>query len=64
VEYVVSIWNRIGDVASTFTKASGRAVDSVVGGVFGIGKMAYDIGTAPWNDDEDYNGFLKPFKSA
>lgn len=64
MEYVLSIWNRIGDIASTFTKASGRAVDSVVGSTFGIGKMAYDIGTAPWNSDEDYNGFLKPFKSA
>jgi len=64
VEYVLSIWNRIGDIASTFTKASGRAVDSVVGSTFGVGKMAYDIANAPWNDDEDYNGFLKPFKSA
>ena len=60
----MSIWNRIGDIASTFTKASGRAVDSVVGSTFGVGKMAYDIANAPWNDDEDYNGFLKPFKSA
>jgi len=64
VEYDVSIWNRIGDVAVTLAKTPGNAVDSIVGSVAGLIKTAYDIGTAPWNDEEDYNGFVKPFKSA
>jgi hypothetical protein len=78
VEYVLSIWNRIGDVATSVVKGVGTGLETTgklvenVGkfgvdlayGVGGVAKMAYDIGTAPWNDDEDYNGFVKPFKSA
>jgi hypothetical protein len=78
VEYAVSIWNRIGDVATSVVKGVGTGLETTgkfvenVGkfgvdlayGVGGVAKMAYDIGTAPWNSDEDYNGFVKPFKSA
>ena len=78
MEDVLSIWNRIGDVATSVVKGVGTGLENTgkfvenVGkfgvdlayGVGGVAKMAYDIGTAPWNDDEDYNGFVKPFKSA
>jgi hypothetical protein len=78
MEYVLSIWNRIGDVATSVVKGVGTGLETtgkVVGnvgkfgidlayGVGGVAKMAYDIGTAPWNDDKDYNGFVQPFKSA
>jgi hypothetical protein len=71
VEYVLSIWNRIGDVATSVVKGVGTGVVNtgkfavdIAYGVGGVAKMAYDIGTAPWNDDEDYNGFVAPFKSA
>ena len=74
----MSIWNRIGDVASSVVKAVGTGLETtgklvenaskfgidIAYGATGVAKMAYDIGTAPWNDDEDYNGFIKPFKSA
>jgi hypothetical protein len=78
MEDVLSIWNRIGDVATSVVKGVGTGLETTgklvenVGkfgvdlayGVGGVAKMAYDIGTAPWNNDEDYNGFVKPFKSA
>ena len=78
MEDVLSIWNRIGDVATSVVKGVGTGLETTgklvenVGkfgvdlayGVGGVAKMAYDIGTAPWNDDEDYNGFVAPFKSA
>ena len=78
MEYVVSIWNRIGDVATSVVKGVGTGLENtgkfvenvgkfgvdIAYGVGGVAKMAYDIGTAPWNSDEDYNGFVKPFKSA
>lgn len=67
----MSIWNRIGDVATSVKKASetgltnlGKFIEDVAVGGVGVAKMAYDIGTAPWNDEEEYNGFIKPFKSA
>jgi hypothetical protein len=71
MEYVLSIWNRIGDVATSVVKGvgtglenTGKFVEDIGVGLVGTAKMAYDIGTAPWNNDEDYNGFVKPFKSA
>lgn len=74
----MSIWNRIGDVATSVVKAVGSGLETtgklvenvgkfgvdIAYGATGVAKMAYDIGTAPWNDDEEYNGFIKPFKSA
>ena len=67
----MSVWNRIGDVATSVKKATetgltnlGKFIEDVAVGGVGLAKMSYDIGTAPWNDDEEYNGFVKPFKSA
>jgi hypothetical protein len=71
MEYVLSIWNRIGDVATSVVQGVGTGVVNagkfavdLAYGAGGVAKMAYDIGTAPWNDDKDYNGFVQPFKSA
>jgi hypothetical protein len=71
VEDAVSVWNRIGDVATSVVKGiasipinTGKFAIDIAYGAAGTAKMAYDIGTAPWNDDEEYNGFVKPFKSA
>jgi hypothetical protein len=71
MEDAVSVWNRIGDVATSVVKGiasipinTGKFAIDIAYGAAGTAKMAYDIGTAPWNDDEEYNGFIKPFKSA
>ena len=71
MEDAVSVWNRIGDVATSVVKGiasipinTGKFAIDIAYGAAGTAKMAYDIGTAPWNDDEEYNGFVKPFKSA
>lgn len=59
-----SIWNRIGDVTSTVAKNSGKFLGEVVGAGAGAARFAWDIGTAPWNDQKEYNGFIQPFKTA
>ena len=62
-----SIWNRIGDIAHTAEKVASNAVKfggEVLGSGKGIAKFAWDIGTAPWNDAAEYNGFIQPFKTA
>ena len=71
----MSIWNRIGDLASNAKKGvfdsanwlGERAVDfgGDLGGLAAApAKFAWDVGTAPWNDDDEYNGFVQPFKTA
>jgi hypothetical protein len=60
----VSVWNRIGDVASTAAKNAFKFGGEVAGLVTAPVNFAWDIGTAPWNDDEEYNGFIQPFKTA
>lgn len=62
--YVVSIWNRIGDVASTAAKNAFKFGGEVLGAGAGAARLGWDIGTAPWNDAEEYNGFIQPFKTA
>ena len=59
-----SIWNRIGDVASTVAKDALKFGGEVLGAATAPAKFAWDIGTAPWNDAEEYNGFIQPFKTA
>jgi hypothetical protein len=61
---VGSIWNRIGDVASTVAKDALKFGGEVLGAATAPAKFAWDIGTAPWNDAEEYNGFIQPFKTA
>jgi hypothetical protein len=60
----VSVWNRIGDVASTAAKNAFKFGGEVVGAGTGIARFAWDVGTAPWNDQAQYNGFIQPFKTA
>jgi hypothetical protein len=60
----VSVWNRIGDVASTAAKNAFKFTGEVVGSGVGVARFAWDVGTAPWNDQEQYNGFIQPFKTA
>lgn len=62
--YVVSIWNRIGDVASTAAKNAFKFGGEVIGAGTSAARLGWDIGTAPWNDAEEYNGFIQPFKTA
>jgi len=58
------IWNRIGDVASTTAKNAFKFAGEVVGAGAGVARFAWDVGTAPWNDQAQYNGFIQPFKTA
>ena len=60
----MSVWNRIGDVASTAAKNAFKFSGEVVGSGVGIARFAWDVGTAPWNDQAQYNGFIQPFKTA
>jgi 5'-deoxynucleotidase YfbR-like HD superfamily hydrolase len=60
----MSIWNRIGDVASTAKKNAFSFAGDLAGSVSGTARFAWDVGTAPWNDAEEYNGFIQPFKTA
>jgi len=71
----VSVWNRIGDIASNTAKGvfnfPGEVVErgasftkDLLGSAGGVAKFAWDVGTAPWNDDDEYNGFVQPFKTA
>jgi len=56
----VSVWNRIGDLASNAAKFGGE----LLGAAGSATRFAWDVGTAPWNDADEYNGFVKPFKTA
>jgi len=60
----VSLWNRIGDVATTATKNAFKFGGELVGSAKGIARFAWDVGTAPWNNADEYNGFIQPFKTA
>ena len=62
--YAVSIWNRIGDVATTVAKDAFKFGKEVAGATVAPAKIAWDIGTAPWNNADEYNGFIQPFKTA
>ena len=59
-----SIWNRIGDVATTVGKNAVKFGGELVNAPVSVAKMAWDIGTAPWNDAEEYNGFSNTLKNA
>jgi hypothetical protein len=65
------IWNRIGDVASSVAKTATSSVTNLAkwageigGGVGSAARFAWDVGTAPWNDQAQYNGFVQTFKTA
>jgi hypothetical protein len=56
----MSIWNRIGDL----TKGTLDWIGDVGLGVLALPKLAWDLGTAPWNDREEYDTFLGAVKQA
>ena len=56
----MSVWDRIGDLSAN----AGKFREEIAGAVGGAVRFAWDVGTAPWNDDEEYNGFVQPFKTA
>jgi hypothetical protein len=60
----VSLWNRIGEVATTVTKNGAKFTGEVFGAATAPARFAWDVATAPWNDDKEYNGFINTFKSA
>jgi len=67
----VSVWNRIGDVASTVSKGVTSGATNLVkfggellGSGAGVAKFAWDVATAPWNNADEYNGFVQTFKTA
>jgi len=49
----LSFWDRLGTLAQ-----------DTAGAVVAQPKFLWDIASAPWNDDEDFNGFANTFKSA
>lgn len=60
----MSLWNRIGDVAATAAKNTAKFGGELAGAAGSTARFAWDVGTAPWNDAEEYNGFIQPFKTA
>jgi len=60
----VSIWNRIGDVASNTAKGVFNFAGDIAQAAGSTARFAWDVGTAPWNDADEYNGFVQPFKTA
>ena len=60
----MSWYNKIGDVASTVVKGAVSFGGDVLGAVAAPSRFAWDVATAPWNDDKDYNGFINTFKNA
>ena len=49
----MSVWNRLGQIAK-----------DIGGAVTAPAKFAWDVATAPWNDDEHFNGFANTMASA
>jgi len=59
-----SIWNRIGDVASTVGKNAFKFTGELINSSESAARFAWDVGTAPWNNADEYNGFVQTFKTA
>ena len=58
----MDIWNRIGDLAKgtrDWAGDIGLAAVSLTGA-----KFLWDMGTAPWNDRKEFNGFLSTVKQS
>ena len=60
----MSIWNRIGDVATNAGKNLFKFGGELVGAGKGVARFAWDVGTSPFNDAKEYNGFIQPWKTA
>ena len=52
----MSWYNKIGDVASTVVNGAVQFGGEVLGAVAAPSRFAWDIATAPLNDDKEYNG--------
>lgn len=60
----MSVWNRIGDIATTVAKNTVKFGGELAGSAGSTARFAWDVFSAPWNDAEEYNGFIQPFKTA
>lgn len=60
----MSVWNRIGDVATTTAKGAFKFGGELAGAAGSTARVAWDFGTAPWNGADEYNGFIQSFKTA
>ena len=60
----MSWYNKIGDVASTVVNGAVQFGGEVLGAAAAPSRFAFDVATAPWNDDKEYNGFINTFKNA
>ena len=60
----MSVWNRIGDVASTVAKGAFSFGKEVVGAQKATAQIGWDIGTASWNNPYDYNNFIQAVKNS
>lgn len=60
----MSWYNKIGDVASKVVGGAVQFGGELLGAATAPARFAFDIATAPWNDDEEYNGFVNTFKNA
>jgi hypothetical protein len=60
----VSWYNKIGDVASNVTKGAVSFGGDIFGAVTAPARFAWDVATAPLNDDKEYNGIVNIFKNA
>jgi len=58
----MNIWNRLGDLA----KGTRDWVGDIALGALSLtgAKFAWDVFTAPMNDDEQFNGFFNSIKNA
>lgn len=55
----MNVWNR-------FNKLGKGVIDwvgDIGGAVLSVPRAAYDLVTAPWNNDEEYNGFINTLKN-
>ena len=60
--YAVSIWNRIGDVASTVAKGALSFGEDVAKSAIAPARLGWDLGTAIWDNPTDYNNFIQSAK--
>jgi hypothetical protein len=60
----ISIWDRIGEIASTIRDAGESVYRVPVETIRAPLGFIGDIATSPWNDDEEYNGVLNTLKES
>ena len=60
----MSWYNKLGDVASTVANGAVSFTGDVLGAVAAPSRFAWDVVTAPWNDNKEYNGFVNTLKNA